>query len=233
MEIRGQRECQDCGRQWSYYETGAIECPECGSRFSLGVGDPAEHTTGGVDLDLSEAIDAVDTVPIRVVADLAVEAVSEYLRRVGFVNAGELEPLSDETLAAFELRRVGATVGRLMDPSEDEELYFLDLMRGVTADERPPPSTVLDTFAPERGLAASAATEAYVSDLRRVVSERPTALDRTLSTIATRRKRIEALDGAVDPAETERLVDAVRDVSAFVRTGDETALERARERFEQ
>jgi hypothetical protein len=53
-----------------------------------------------------------------------------------------------------------------------------------------------------------------------------------LSGVTARRKRIEALDGAVDPAEAEQLVRAVRDLSAFVREGDETALARADQRFE-
>jgi DNA-directed RNA polymerase subunit RPC12/RpoP len=39
MKIRGERECKDCGARWSYYETGSVSCPECGSRRSVGVDD--------------------------------------------------------------------------------------------------------------------------------------------------------------------------------------------------
>jgi len=37
MKIRGDRECKSCGTRWSYYETGSIECPACGSVHSVGV----------------------------------------------------------------------------------------------------------------------------------------------------------------------------------------------------
>jgi uncharacterized Zn finger protein (UPF0148 family) len=233
MEIRGARECSDCGTRWSYYETGEIECPSCGSIRSVGVDEPAEHTAGTAELDLLPVRAMVDDEPLREVADSAAEECRSYLRSVGFVHAGDLQPLGDSYLVAMELRRVGATLGRLLTVDDEEELYFLSLLNGAERGDRPEPTAVPETFHPERGLAVTAAVESYLGDLRRVLGDdREPAVVRVLSGVTARRKRIEALDGAVDPAEAEQLVGAVRDLSAFVREGDEAALARADERFD-
>jgi len=233
MEIRGARECSDCGTRWSYYETGEIECPSCGSLRSHSVDEPAEHTAGAATLDLSSVRAMVDDHPLRAVADSAAEECRSYLRSVGFVHAGDLQPLDSTCLAATELRRVGTTLGRVMTVDDEEKRYVLSLLNGADSGERPGPAEVPETLYPERGLAVAAAVETYLGDLRRVLDDdREPAVVRVLSEVTARRKRIEALDGAVDPAEAEQLVRAVRDLSAFVREGDETALARADQRFE-
>jgi uncharacterized Zn finger protein (UPF0148 family) len=232
MELPGERECTDCGARWSYYETGEVTCPECGSIRSVGVGDPATHTAGTERFDLSAVREQVEERPLRRVADEAADVAADYLRTAGFVHAGELRPLTDTYLAAAELRRVGATLGRLMEMTDTEEIYFLTLLRGADHDERPASADVPRTLSPERSLAVAAAVDAYLSDLRQVRDGTDRPLDRALSPIRSRQKRIEALDGEIDPAEAEQLVRAVRDVSAYYREGDETALVRATERFD-
>jgi len=232
MEIPGERECTACGARWSYYETGEVTCPGCGSIRSVGVDEPATHTAGRARFDLSAVRKQVEEQPPRAVADEAADVAADYLRTAGFVNAGELQPLDDTYLAAAELRRVGATLGRVMDTTDEEELHLLVLLRGADSGERPAPAEVPETLHPERGLAVAAAVDAYLSDLRRVRDGGDPHLDRTLSTVRTRQKRIEALDGDIEPEEAERLVRAVRDVSAYWREEDETALVRATERFE-
>jgi hypothetical protein len=175
----------------------------------------------------------VDDHPLRAVADSAAEECRSYLRSVGFVHAGDLQPLDSTFLAATELRRVGTTLGRVMTIDDEEKRYVLSLLNGADSGERPGPAEVPETLYPERGLAVAAAVETYLGDLRRVLDDdREPAVVRVLSGVTARRKRIEALDGAVDPAEAEQLVRAVRDLSAFVREGDETALARADQRFE-
>jgi uncharacterized Zn finger protein (UPF0148 family) len=231
MEIPGDRECTACGARWSYYETGEVTCPECGSLRSVGVEDAAAHTAGTERLDLSPVRELVDEDPLRVVADEAADTTAEYLRGAGFVRGGELRPLDDVYLAAAELRRVGATLGRGMSLTDSEEIHFLALLRGADSGERPAPDAVPETLHPERGLGVAAAVDAYRSDFRTVHDGGDPVLDRTLSALRTRQKRIEALDGDIDPAEAERLVRAVRDVSRYWREGDETALARATERF--
>lgn len=231
MELRGERECQSCGAQWSYYETGEITCPECGSVRSVGLDDPTTHTASDAELDLTEIRNEVDDVPFETLAEDAAAEAREYLRRVGFVRAGELEPLDDTVLAASELRRVAATLGRAMRVEDDEELYFYELLRLADQNDRPTPEDVPETLRPERGLAVAAGIEMYVTDIRRVYDERESDVDRILSNVRSRRKRIEALDGDVDPTEAEELVRVVRDASAYLREGDETALARGQERL--
>ena len=233
MKIRGERACSDCGTRWSYYETGEISCPECGSLRSTAVSEPTEHTDSPVSLELTSVRNAIDSQPLRNTADDAAAVAAEYLRAAGFVHAGELQPLGETYIAAAELRRVGTTLGRLMDVTEEEELYFLSLLRGADAGERPAPDAVPETFSPERGLAVAATVERYLSDLRRVRDAQDPELDRAVSAITARRKRIEALDGGVTPAESEQLVHAVRDVEEYLIERDEIALARALERLRE
>jgi uncharacterized Zn finger protein (UPF0148 family) len=232
MELRGTRECQSCGTQWSYYETGDITCPACGSIRSLGVDEPTEHTAGLAELDLSEIRHDVEAESVQALADRASSETREYLGSVGFVHAGELQPLEDTPLAASELRRVAATLGRVMRLRDDEELYFLELLRVADQNERPDPSEIPETLHPERGLAVASMLDIYLNDVRRVYEQRDTDVDSILSSVKSRRKRIEALDGDVDPAEAEQLVRTVRDLSAYLREDDETALAHALERIE-
>jgi len=234
MKVRGERECTACGARWSYYETGEITCPDCGSIRSVGVGERAEHTAGTATLDLTGVMGNVEDADLRTLADDAAETTREYLRAAGFVHGGELQPLSDSHLAASELRRVATTLGRVMQVDEDERLYFFELLRGADQGDRPAPEAVPATLHPERGLAVAASAEQYVRDIRRVRGDgsRESAVDSVLSGVTARRKRIEALDGDVDPAEAETLVAALRDLSASLREDDETALARAGERLQ-
>ena len=231
MEIRGERECTECGERWSYYETGQVECPGCGSVRSVGVGDRAEHTDSPVELDLTEVRNAVDTAPVDELAERAGEVAAEYVRRAGFVHAGRLQPLGDTYLAAAELRRVGAELGRRLRVDDEEELYLLELLRTADADDRPAPAEVPAGLRATRGLAVAAAADAYASDLRRLYDDPEPGVAKTLSAVRAERKRVEALDGDVDPERAEGVVRALRDLHAYLDAGDETALARARERL--
>lgn len=231
MDIRGQRECKSCGARWSYYETGDVACPECGSLRSVGRGDRRTHTSSQATLDLTAIRTDVETEPLRRIADRAADATREYVASVGFVHAGELQPLDDTFLAAMELRRIASTLGRVSDVTDDEVAYLLQLLRGADSGERPEPAAVPETLHPERGLAIAASIDTYQTDIGQWDDDHEPAVDRLLSVITTRRKRIEALDGAVDPREAERLLETVRDLSRYLRDNDETALARAQERI--
>ena len=232
MEIRGERKCSSCGERWSYYETGSVSCPACGSVRSVGVDERTEHTASPVSFDLTPVRNAIDEDPLHELADRAADRTREYTARVGFVHAGELQLLEETYLAAAELRRVGTTLGHAMRVTDEEELYFLDLLRGADHGERPAPETVPETFRPERGLAVTSSVDAYLTDLRRVLDEREGPVDTVLSSVTTHRKRIEALDGDVDPQDAERLVATVRDLSVYLREDDEMALARAQDRLD-
>jgi uncharacterized Zn finger protein (UPF0148 family) len=233
MKIRGERECKDCGSWWSYYETGAVACPECGSMQSVGVDDRTEHTASAVTLDLTDPRGRVDDVPLADLADDVESRCGEYVRRVGFVDAGQLRELDDTYLGAAELRHVAAELARSMRVTDDEEYYFLELLRGVDAGERPLPTAVPDSLHAPRGLAAAAAVDAYRSDVRRYLDEHPDpAVRRLLGRVDEHRKRVDALDGDVPPQEAESLVDAARAIGRSLARDDETALAEARNRLD-
>jgi uncharacterized Zn finger protein (UPF0148 family) len=105
MKIRGERECTECGTQWSYYETGSVGCPACGSLRSVGLDDRTEHTDLSVEFDLAPIRNEIDDVSTDVLADRAREHANEYVRRRGFINAGDLRELDDRSAPRRRRRR--------------------------------------------------------------------------------------------------------------------------------
>jgi hypothetical protein len=197
----------------------------------VGLDEPTEHTATDTTLDVTAVQANVGEKPLRNLAKQAADLAREYTAKAGFIDAGELQPLDDTVLVAAELRRVGATLGHVMQIADEEELYFLELLRSANGGDRPDSEAVPETLAPERGLAVTASVDAYLTDFRRAFPDRERSVTNVLSSVRTHRKRIEALDGDVDPAEAEQLVRTVRDLSDYVREDDETALSRALERL--
>ncbi|MCU4717205.1 DUF7117 family protein [Halapricum hydrolyticum] len=233
MKIRGERECQACGTQWSYYETGSITCPECGSMRSVGVDERTEHTDNPAELDLSPVTGAIDAEPIDRVAERAVEQCREYVRKRGFIRGGELRHLDPTFVAAVELQHVASELARSMRVGEDEELYFLALVRGAADGQRPAPDDVPDTLAAARGLATAAVIDAYRRDLTRYLTEHPDPEARTtMGRFVDHRKRIEALDGSIQPDDAETLLDGLAELSRYAAAGDQAALASARDRLD-
>jgi hypothetical protein len=237
MELRGSRECRDCGTQWSYFETESITCPDCGSPRSTAVDDGAVHTGSEADLDLADARAAIDDQPIARVGELAASAARSYRQSVGFVAGGELRALDDEYVLAAELETVGSRLARRLEITDDEEAHLLALLRASVDGERPGPAAVPASLQASRGLAISRAVADYRRDVRDYLGgldEDPLdgELASSLSAIRARRKRVDALDGNVDPREAERLLAAVRDLYAYLDRDDEAALVRIRERLD-
>lgn len=232
MKIRGERECQACGTRWSYYETGSITCPECGSMRSVGVDERTEHTDNPVELDLTPVVEAIDSDPIDQVAERTVEQCREYVRQRGFIRGGELRQLDTEFVMAVELQYIASEIARSMRVTEDEQRYFLSLVRGLTDGDRPDPETVPDSLAAARGLAIAAIIDAYRRDLTRHLSEHPDSETRTtMGRFVDHRKRIEALDGSIPPENAEAILDGLIALSRYA-TGDQSALETARDRLD-
>ncbi|WP_276301746.1 DUF7117 family protein [Halorussus lipolyticus] len=242
MKIRGQRECTDCGARWSYYDTGSVECPDCGSLRSVGVEDDRRlHTDSPAEFDLTEPREAVDARPLREVANTAGDLAREYVRKRGFVRGGDLQRLDDTYLSAQELRHTADVVGRGLDLNDDEEWYFLALLRGADADpetdpetdRRPAPGEVPESMHPVRGLAYAEAVAEYRREMADWADENEVAdagRD-ALETLGDHVKRVQALDGDVDAETAELLVSSARDVGEYLRTGDDDALVSARDRF--
>lgn len=234
MKVRGTRECKDCGNRWAYYETGSVTCPDCGSLRSVGVDDRTLHTDDADPLDLSphrSALGDGDLTDTAAVGDLK-RTLREYLRRRGFVDAGRLRPLDDTYLAASELVHAVDVLARRRDPEDDEEWYVLELLRGADRGDRPAAASVPTAMAEARGLGVAESVEAYRSDLRTWLRDHPDPEARlTLGSLKDQEKRILALEGDVDPAMAEAVVEATRELGVYVAEDDEGALARARDRL--
>lgn len=234
MKIRGERECKDCGTRWSYYDSESVVCPDCGSMRSVGVDERREHTAAAVELELTPVRDLVDDAPLEEVAERAAEVTREYVRKSGFLNAGELQELDDTYLAAVELREVAEGVARSMRVSDDEEYYFLSLLGGADGGERPPADEVPESMRAARGLAYAKAVDEYASDSRRYLDDNPNqAAGRILSTLGEHRKRIAALDGDVSPRTAGSLIYIARALGRALAENDETALAEAQQRLDE
>jgi len=174
MKVRGERECQGCGARWSYYETGSVECPDCGSLRSVGVDDRTAHTDAPASLDLSPHRtrfgEASGTLPAEGVDDLK-SALREYVRKRGFVRGGELLPLDTTYLAARELLEAVDCYDRLRDPTDADREYLLGLLAGADDGDRPATADVPERLREARGMAAARAVTEYRSDLLAFLDE--------------------------------------------------------------
>jgi len=230
MRLRGRRTCVECGEDWSYFETGDVACPGCGSLHSVARDEaPARHTVGHDELDLTAARAAAADEPLATVAALAADAARSFLAGRGFVDAGALQPLDDVTVAAAELRTVADRVRRSLAPDDDAEWYLLELLRGAPDGERP---DVPAGWRAARGLAVATVVDRYRLAVARILDDGPDDSDarRALGTLRDHLRRLEALDGDVPVEASDRLLAAARDLGDYCR-GDEGALARAEDRL--
>ncbi|MGM0398239.1 MAG: DUF7117 family protein [Halobacteriota archaeon] len=230
MRIRGDRTCQDCGAQWSYYETGSVTCPACGSIRSTGDGERTRHTDRSAALDLRGPRSTAAEGDLETALDEAADACLEYVRKRGFVDGGSLRDLDEAYVHAQELRHAATLSVSRLELSDTERAYLLDLLGGEAGD-RPSADSVPETFRTARGLGVATAVRDYRDDLRQFLDaaeDRPAARS-LLESVAEHEKRIRALDGQVDPVQTAQLLAATRAVGTYCRTGAESDLEAARE----
>lgn len=238
MEIRGERECTDCGTRWSYYDTGEVTCPECDSIESVGREERSLHTDSPAELDLVPIRASVGERPLADVAEDVTERCRAYVHARGFVDGGELRDLDETYLIASELAAAIRAYERslssgALDPSTDdaEQLYLLSLLNR----ERPAPEEAPESLSSARGLAYAKAVSTYRDDLRAYLDatdDSDPSVRRALGRLADHLRRVEALDGDVEPRTSERLVEIARDLGRAVREDDELALARAQERLD-
>lgn len=221
MKVRGERECKDCGTTWSYFETASVECPSCGSLRSVGVGERKQHTDAGGELNLSAARQAAADEPLRRAASEAEDACRDYVQSRGFIAGGELLELDDEYVAAQELKHAAGEVTARMNLPDEEERYFLDLLRGAEAGNRPPANEVPKSIRSARGLGAAAAVRSYRLDIREYLDDPDTASPddalQSVERLGDHEKRVRALDGDVEPEHADALLQAARAVGRYVR----------------
>lgn len=234
MEVRGIRECKDCGTQWSYYETGSPECPECGSMHSVGIGERRAHTDRPAELDLEGALDALADERYREAGDAADETARQYVLRRGFVSGGDLRSLTDAYLVAHEVRHVAHHLRRSMTTGlggEDVDLeYVKRLFEAANEGSRPPAEAVPEAMTGPRGLAVADAVSDYHDALKSWVDTTDVAvdIDGPLEQVDNHVRRIQALEGTVEPEQADQLLEAVRAIGTFLQTGTEnTSIEQA------
>lgn len=232
MKVRGERECKACGTRWSYYETGSVNCPGCGSLHSVGIDERTEHTDLQTVFDLTAVRNEIDDRSTDELATSAREACRDYVRRRGFITGGELCELDEEYLAASELLHVADIVRRDIDLPDNEELYFLSLLRDADDGNRPPATAVPSGLRDARGLACANAVRDYRRELRSWAADRELTADEqaALETLGDHVTRVRMLDGDVDPRTADRLVEATRDLANGLR-GDELAFSQAQDRL--
>ena len=180
MRIRGERECRECGRRWSYFETGSIECPTCGSLHSVGTGDREAHTDAPVTLDLHEHRDrfgeATAALPSEGVTELKRD-LRAYVHKRGFVHAGELTELDAPYLAARELLEAVDVYDRLRHPTDGDHTYLLALLAGADSGDRPHAAEVPSAMQSARGMATALAVETYREELTTYLMESTASTD--------------------------------------------------------
>jgi len=233
MRIRGRRRCTDCGRAWSYFETGEVACPDCGSLRSVGTGDRERHTDSPVALDLSEHRNALDgAADVGDVAEGLKSTLRDYVRQRGFVRGGDLRPVDDEVLAAAELLHAVDVYDRTREPTDETRLYVLSLLRGADDGDRPDTDSVPSGMTAARGLAYAEVLDGFCSDLGAWLEAHPDPTARSVrESLQTRVSRVDAVYGDVPLSESESLVRAARELVTYLTEGDEAALSTARDRL--
>lgn len=233
MKVRGERECRDCGTRWSYYETGSIQCPDCGSPVSVGVDEPTRHTDGAATIELDAARAEMADGRLDDAAHTAASTAREYLATRGFVTGGDLRPLDETYVAVAELRAAADLVSAALDPDDETERYFLSLLRGAADGERP--DEVPPSMRSARGLAAASAVDDYRGEIATWLEDRaaPSDARAVLERIGDHATRIEALDGDVPAADAASLVAATRDLGTYLREEEASALDSARARLDR
>ncbi|MFB6094243.1 MAG: TFIIB-type zinc ribbon-containing protein, partial [Halanaeroarchaeum sp.] len=210
--------CRSCGATWSYFETGSVRCPECGSPRSTGRGERSLHTDRDATLDLTRVRERA-AADLDEALDVAGEESMAYLRQRGFVRGGDLAPLDETYVLAQELRHASTLAG--LDRDDDDRAYLLALLDG----DRPSPTAVPAAHRESRGLAVAAAVRDYRDELRTWLSENDCdgARDR-IETLGAVVDRVRALDGDVDPSAAETLLETARSLGAHCRDGGDADL---------
>lgn len=230
MRVRGERTCRDCGATWSYFETATVACPECGSVRSTGQGDRERHTDREATLDLSEprATAAEGNLDDGLAA--AADVCLDYIRRRGFIDAGELRDLDEEYVYAQELRHAATLASSRLELSDEGRSYLLRLIEGNPghrpSGDRPPGETIPDGLRAARGLAAATAVRDFLDDLRtwqEASSDRPDGRA-PIESLADHCRRLRALDGEMPPDQADDLITVARAIGHFCRDRDENAL---------
>ena len=199
MEIRGERECLECGSTWSYFESREVCCPECGSIKSQSMSSPRMDNTTDIDLVDSEVLGGLSDDLDSALSTLE-ERCREYTGKTGFVERGDLKPPSPRYVMACEVKQIAA----IYDANQltgDDRRYFVDLVHGLRDGEPPEkPSGELEYI---HNTAIAETVRDYATEVERYARKRsvdvPGEMERARSlakrTLATEGKENDAVEG--------------------------------------
>ncbi|MFB6186034.1 MAG: hypothetical protein ABEI86_04100 [Halobacteriaceae archaeon] len=231
MEIKGYRECRECGHQWSYYETGNIQCPECGSIKSTGIDERRLHTNTPVEIDITSIQSLVSNDEFRQAGQLAAEEARNYTIRRGFIQEGELIQCDDRIFSCHELRNLGNYINRTTSITDETEYYFIETIQAVKNKGRPDQQAIPMKLRSIRGLAYARTAKDYLNAVMTWVEytdQQPPSrgvFERTKENI----KRVEALDGDISVRDSERIYEIVTNLYSYCTTGEVSTYEQIEE----
>lgn len=197
MEIRGHRECLDCGNTWRYGDTRSVACTECGSVRSRAIDDGDDAPpSGGIPI---EDIFADGPVAAEEAVAEAEDRCIEYRAETDFLGPGELRPPDPRYVMAGEVCHLATAIQVRSDGLDgDERRYALDLLRGL-ADEEPPTERPA-SLDPVHNLAVADAVEDYATAVARYARRTDADVPAAVEEARDLAKRTQATDGAEDDA---------------------------------
>ena len=237
MKIRGTRQCNSCDTKWSYYDTGSVACPACGSIRSVGVDEERkQHTDTPVTLEVDSIKQqlAADSTSINDVAPELLRTLRSYTRKRGFIRGGTLRELDEQYLGTHELIHATDICTRSHRTTELDELYVLELFTAVSEGSRITHTDVPQRLHPARGAGYTDAVSAYRRDLDIYLESTPDADAKDAVTrLQTHLKRADALEGDIPLETAETLVMFAHEIAAYLLDADSDALASARNRLDR
>ncbi len=207
MDLEGERECLECGERWSYWETRTVECPECDSPRSRGVGDGArpEEEFPAEDLVASTLMETLEN---------ADEAARSYTTKKNFVVAGELQPPDPVYVMAAEVKHLYAELtARSREATDREREYAGALVTGLEDGEPPHPGERPETLDAVHERAVADVVEDYSSEMVKWARDRDlddTEVMRDVEDARQRAKQVQATEG--EEGDAVEALRTLRDV---------------------
>ncbi len=211
MEISGERECLDCGEQWSYFETRQIECPECGSIKSMSISESELDTASSRknELDMSDLYTEFQTDFMNALTQ-AGDRSREYIASTGFIEGGELRPPMLRYVMAREIMEIADYIDLSLDTdiSASEERYIIDLVKGVKSGD--PPDKRPNSMNNHHYMAVAKTAEEYATELFKYFEQNSEDIPEGLEKARSLAKKTKATNG--ESADAKKSLRILRDL---------------------
>ncbi|MFB6284080.1 MAG: hypothetical protein ABEK59_09145 [Halobacteria archaeon] len=196
MELRGERECLECGSTWSYFDSRQVCCPECGSIRSQSVSSPRMDSTSDVDIVDSEVLTGIGENFDETLSELE-ERCRRYTSQTGFVEKGDLKPPTPRYVMACEIKHA-ATTRDAEGLDEKSRRYVVDLVHGIRDGE--PPDKTPSGLQETHNLAIAETVRDYSTEVERYARKRGVETPGEVERARSLAKRTLATEGVKDDA---------------------------------